>query len=448
MRGMLSGGATVPPTDPYFANVVLLSHFDGTPGTISAGSVIDESPYAHVPADVTGTMFDATNPRFGPTAAEFSGSARIIWNATGSEFAFGTGDFTVEIWTRPTSIPGSAILDMRPAFTNGAHLEIGTSSSGEIGVFVNNAVQIISATGVWLANTYQIITCCRVSGTTRLFVDGVQVGSDWADSNNYTSTRVVLAQTSFSTDELIGNLDDVRITNGVGRYATNFAPPSAPFPNSGPTSDPYWSDVLASIPCDVDTSGVALDIGPNATTGRGISIQTANAISGGYLVFGATARPITLFPIHLPNEFTWEFTLNMPDVTTIQALCDCRPNNVDPGGMIFTVTSGSFQFYNNSTSLILNPGGSLFTANTDAHVCIQRKDIAGTLTLQGFVDGTLVASGTDTSNYTAQPPMFFFETSFSTAPCATGSKIRDWRITTNVARYTDPYTPVTPFPTS
>lgn len=188
------------------------------------------------------------------------------------------------------------------------------------------------------------------------------------------------------------------------------------------------SNLLADIPCAVDTAGVTLDAGPLASSGRGITIGS-NSISGGYLVATGSALSNTTFRPLLPDEFAIKFTLNMPDVTTAQCFFDCRPISTNPGGMIMTVANGGFVVYDSTTTLVLDCQSlGALSANTDAEVVIQRKNIAGTLTLECYVNGVLLDSGTDNASYKGQSYMRLFGTSFTSAMCGSGSKMKDFEI--------------------
>lgn len=70
----------------------------------------------------------------------------------------------------------------------------------------------------------------------RFFVDGVQVGSNLTDANDYgVSADPVIGQVgdlrTYVPGYFKGSIDEVRVTKGVGRYTGNFALPTAPFPN-------------------------------------------------------------------------------------------------------------------------------------------------------------------------------------------------------------------------
>jgi len=70
-----------------------------------------------------------------------------------------------------------------------------------------------------------------------MFINGTQAGSTYTDNTNYicrTDGPVIGADRNFG-DSLLGYIDDFRITKGFCRYTATFTPPTAAFPNIGPT---------------------------------------------------------------------------------------------------------------------------------------------------------------------------------------------------------------------
>jgi len=107
--------------------------------------------------------------------------------------------------------------------------------SGNNGIrYYTNSVDRI--TGLALsASTWYHIAVCRSSGSTRMFVNGVQSGATYTDSNNYGASAPLglgtywAAGSPFTTSTLNGYIDDLRITKAA-RYTANFTPPTAALP--------------------------------------------------------------------------------------------------------------------------------------------------------------------------------------------------------------------------
>lgn len=221
--------------DPYFSSVPALYHFDGADGASAfenAGSLQDS---------LQSTSQSAGNIASLSSAQSVFGGASLASNATGyarngasglAGLAFGTNDYTVEFFVRLSSVSvAQNLFDMRPNGGNGAFVLIDVTSSASVGVWVSSAYRINSANGAIASNVWTHVALSRVSGTTRLYVDGAQVGSDFADSINYGSACISCLSGGGGTNKASGYMDELRITKGVGRYSSGFSVPAEPFPD-------------------------------------------------------------------------------------------------------------------------------------------------------------------------------------------------------------------------
>lgn len=206
--------------DPYWNSVVLAMHMDDTGLTDLKGHAVT----------LTGNVArSSTQSKFGGYSAAFDGSGALASVASSSDFAFGTGDFTIEFFVRQ-AVPGSQVLiDCRPnPSSNGAYILMYVEASG-IYLYVNSAVRItgpVVSVGAW-----HHIALSRSSGSTRLFVDGTQAGATYADATSYISCPVNIGASENFVWVLNGHIDDLRVTKGVARYTANFAVPTEAFPN-------------------------------------------------------------------------------------------------------------------------------------------------------------------------------------------------------------------------
>lgn len=223
IKGAATGGVA---SDPYFSYVKALLHFNGTNNSTT---ITDEIP-GHSWACLANARLSTSLSKWGSAAATFDGTSDSV-EATSSDFAIGTGDFTDEFWIYPTALPGTWVMfDQRPNGTQGAMPTIYATVS-TLKYFTSSADRISGGTIV--INTWQHVALCRASGTTRLFLNGTQVGSSYADSNNYTATRIRFGTSGVDGGlGTFGSIDDYRRTVGVARYTANFTPPTAEFPNS------------------------------------------------------------------------------------------------------------------------------------------------------------------------------------------------------------------------
>lgn len=223
--------------DPYWNSVVLAMHMDDTGLTDMKGHAVTLGGNA---------ARSATQSKFGGYSAKFDGNNDYLSVASSADFAFGTGDFTVEGWlyragdTVVGTISAGIILDMRteePSAQIELHLNGSTdpSSPRSVALYVSGANRIISTAQV--TNAFTHFALVRASGVTKLYLDGVSQGS-YPDANNYVASAIVIggrfAAVSTNYRSLNGYIDDLRITKGVSRYTANFTVPAEAFPNTPP----------------------------------------------------------------------------------------------------------------------------------------------------------------------------------------------------------------------
>jgi hypothetical protein len=218
-----------PPTAPFtpVANTSLLLNFT------SAG-IFDQTGKNNLET-LGNAQVDTSVVKYGTGSMKFDGSGDyLLTNGDTNNFAFGSGDFTIEFWVYPTSVSSSVavIYDSRPASTQGLYPVIYLNNA-TIKYFVSSADRI---TGSSLSiNTWYHIAITRSGTSTKMFVNGTQSGSTYTDSNSYVNaaSRPVIGVSGFNLglDPFTGYIDDLRITKGVARYTANFTPPTRAFPN-------------------------------------------------------------------------------------------------------------------------------------------------------------------------------------------------------------------------
>lgn len=213
--------------DPFFASVTALLHFDGTNGSTTITDVKGNSWTASAASLATAGAL------YGTASLSIPNVQGYVENTSGAWASVGTGDFTIEWTQKLNSLATTAfILDGRPLDTAGVYPSCYILTTGSINYFVDGAARITSATGVIVTGVEQHIAISRVSGVTRLFVGGVQVGSDWTDASNYPSNKIRFGRSAYTAGTAVDGLfDELRITK-AGRYSSGFSLPLRPFPDS------------------------------------------------------------------------------------------------------------------------------------------------------------------------------------------------------------------------
>lgn len=228
-----SGGGAA--TDPNFSSVVFLSGFEGADGSTTMPA--DESPSAHgSPTAFNGAQLDTAQFKFGASSLLLDGTNDFLILPDSDDWCFGTGDFTVELWARFSATSGFRGLIGQYVGGNigwwfqtvsGTSIEFGYSTNGSSVAAFNRSWS--PSTNTW----YHI--CAERSGTTmRLYVNGAMLGTSGTNSANLFNASRNLDIGVINGSVFGGWLDEIRITKGVARYASDsgYTVPTAAFPRS------------------------------------------------------------------------------------------------------------------------------------------------------------------------------------------------------------------------
>ena len=223
--------AFTPPTAPPTAitNTSLLLNYTN-------GGIIDNAMSNDLET-VGNAQISTTQSKFGGSSMYFDGTGDYLISnsATTDLYAFGSGDFTIEMWVRFPSITSGVytLYDSRPSGSQGAYASIALDqSTAKIYYYVSSATRI-TATNTVSTNTWYHVALARFGTSTKLFINGTQEGSTYTDSTTYLNpaARPVIGASgsSLGSEALNGYIDDLRVTKGIARYVQNFTPPTTAF---------------------------------------------------------------------------------------------------------------------------------------------------------------------------------------------------------------------------
>jgi hypothetical protein len=213
--------AFTPPTAPLTAitNTQLLTNFTNA-------SIIDNAMMNDLET-VGNAQISTSVSKFGGGSMAFDGTGDYLVEPTNVNFGYGTGDFTIELWLylNNTTADMNIFSNLSSGGGTNPHIYF-DNSSDRIYYYTTGANRITSS--VVVANTWYHVAVSRASGSTRMFINGTQVGSTYTDTNDYGASAPLWLGTSFNiSSTLNGYIDDLRITKGVARYTANFTPPTS-----------------------------------------------------------------------------------------------------------------------------------------------------------------------------------------------------------------------------
>lgn len=218
--------------DPYFNDVVLLAHMNGSNG---GTTFPDNSNSAHTITAFGNAQTSTAQSVFNGSSASFDGTYDYLTIPDSDDWHMGSGDFTVEFFVRPTSVTGARqFVAQRTSSASYCPFTISANGSAvSVLLSFNNSSWAGTPTiqgGTLTVNTWHYIALTRSGSNFRLWLDGVQVGSDYTSSNSFTNSANLLSIGGVDTFSTVGNMAELRITKGVARDVSTT--PTAPFPDS------------------------------------------------------------------------------------------------------------------------------------------------------------------------------------------------------------------------
>ena len=187
-----NANSVVLPSEDEFNRVSFLSHFDGANNGVN--NAFDGNDYLDANDGVT----------------------------------FGSGNFTIEMFANFTTGAANCIFfGGRPTGVAGDYpVLIFISSDSSLQYNVGGSA---ITGGTITLNTWHHIAICRSSSSTKMFLDGTQIGSTYSDSTTYVDGgRMRLGNSGYNAGGGInGFLSNVRVVNAA-IYTSNFTVPTSP----------------------------------------------------------------------------------------------------------------------------------------------------------------------------------------------------------------------------
>lgn len=222
--------------------MVLLLSGDGANGSTT---FTDESPALRGNASVNGnTAVSTAVKKYGSGSIAFDGTGDNAAYADSNDWAFSTVPFTIEAWVRfnAAGIGTATQCIVSQWRTNlDRSWQLTYLSSNDLQFLVSDAglsgTTVLSAPWTPVADTFYHIVAERSGNVWRIYVDGVMLDKHTETiglHNSDAGLRIGNVFSSSETNYLNGYIDELRITKGVARYASDsgYVVPTAAFPRS------------------------------------------------------------------------------------------------------------------------------------------------------------------------------------------------------------------------
>jgi hypothetical protein len=385
---------TIPtvPTDANFNQVSLLLHGDGTNG--AQNNTFLDSSTNNFTVTRNGSPTQGTNTPFSQAAGYWSNyfpTTSYLTIATNAAFTYGTGDFTIECWVYlDTTGVLQYVIDQRNSGTANAVIPaIYVSASNVLTYFVSNAAQITGTTTL-VVGTWYHVAVARSSTSTKMFLNGVQEGSTYSDSNNYVASRVTINSNGATAGNyLVGYTSNLRLVKGTAVYTANFTPPTTPLTAITNTSlltcqSNYFKDNSSNnFALTISGTPSVQPFSPFAPT----TAYSTNGNGGSIYSLGSNTNYLALptsTNLLMTGDFTLETYVYIPAGTTQTAYSNIYNGASSPNQGIYSSYSSNnnFGYFGATPSINIQTG---IKANDGAwhHIAAVRS---GT-TLSVYVDG-------------------------------------------------------------
>lgn len=313
---------TGPVNDPYWADVVALLHFDG--------SLTDSSSVGAVYTNYS-TVTTTTNARFGESLSVTRNTTQGVVSPLSTNYDVNSGDFTIELWFRPSLLPiaASTAVGIFDSSGNREYIIEVSNTTGDNyrAYYPTGAGTTASILGLGIADgVWMHLAFARVGDTYNFFCDGRLVSTATNSYRRATGTkylRIGNNEPNVSLAAVPGLYDEVRVTKGTARYTNNFAYDNHVFPDALETD---WSptdprtvlsltgeplriiDEVLNVPGTIDANDTVTYNGEIATP----TISDATAVSYGaggitfvadntnnYITYSASSKlnPLNYFEI-------------------------------------------------------------------------------------------------------------------------------------------------------
>lgn len=213
---------------------VLILPFDGSNGstTITDVSAPPKTVTAYGDAQIS-----TAQSKYGGASAYFDGAGDYLTIPTSTDFDFGSGDMTVELWFNTSSTNSNATLICREwggsPYTGGWTIQLNGDSSSPLTIYwadySTSTAFMVADTSAYRDAAWHHLAWTKSGNVHRMFLDGVQVATA-TTSTAFASVSKALTignDATFGPRYYAGYIDDLRITKGTARYTADFTPPGA-----------------------------------------------------------------------------------------------------------------------------------------------------------------------------------------------------------------------------
>lgn len=191
----------------------------------AAYRAVDSSVLSHAGAIIGSVTSSTAQSKFPGGSSLYFVSGGYISIPSHASFGMGTGDFTIEMFVRPTGSTAVGGLINLGTYNDGLLWRQGTNPDT---LYLNGTyVNWNSFTNAPL-NEWTHIALVRSGSTVKVYANGIAVLTTSSSANLGSSKAVIIGTGAHALGEnFIGYIDDLRVVKGSAVYTANFSPPAS-----------------------------------------------------------------------------------------------------------------------------------------------------------------------------------------------------------------------------
>ncbi|MDQ1196545.1 LamG-like jellyroll fold domain-containing protein [Agrobacterium sp. SORGH_AS 787] len=382
-------------------------------GANNSTAFVDGSAYGRRVTPSGDAKILTAQSKFGGSALYLDGSGDILTVPFSTDFNFGTGDFTIDFWTRiDTQVqPYASFFHMNYSSSGFLACSLG-NSDGKLNFVLNNvngnAVKELVALAV---NTWTHYAIVRKNGVLTLYKNGVfqqSVASTLSVAANGNPFQLGWSATTDSY--LKGYIDEFRVSN-IARWDGEFSPPASAYTqNAGESQNASYdpvNDLFRATLTDPNTRSLLhFDGTPGSRrivdeTGRQWTASGDARLGSEQSKFGGTSAYFdgsgdSIDAVKFDDlefgygDFTIEFWFRTVDASVTQYIFEMRTGSDQTCPVIY-IEGGKIKFYSYQTNLLVS--NTTISSNTWYHVAVVRRNLQLSLYLNGALEGSASDSG-------------------------------------------------------
>lgn len=204
----------------------------------SGDGLDDGSSYNHIVTAQGDAHVDSDNAKFGSSSLDLDGTGDYAEVTDDPVFDLGSNDFCFEAFVLFNTLGSNTVVSRTTSGTSYMYMTFESGTNLRFRDYTGSNVIDFTRSVSVTTGTWYHVAVTRSGNDFRMFLDGVQQGSTYTNSNAMTSRAVPIdiGHGTFNAGYAMdGRVDSLRITSGDARYTSNFTPPSSALTSDGNT---------------------------------------------------------------------------------------------------------------------------------------------------------------------------------------------------------------------